>query len=62
MAASSESASTHQAQVIAGVKAHRASLKAPSMSVDDYLKELAGPKGSVPKFSTALDVSHRASI
>ncbi len=54
--------STHQAQVITGVKAHRASLKAPSLSVHDYLEVLAGPKGSVPKLSFLLDQSHRADI
>jgi hypothetical protein len=54
--------STHPPLIIAGAKAHRASLKTPALSVDDYLAELAGAKASVPKFARALEQHHKADI
>jgi predicted nucleic acid-binding protein len=52
---------THQARVLAGVKAHRASLLRNSPTLDEYLKELAGPKVVAPRFAKALE-AHKASI
>lgn len=43
-----------QARVLAGVRAHRASLKRTRPAVGDYLDGLASTKVEVPRFSDAL--------
>ncbi|HQT77144.1 MAG: hypothetical protein B7Z80_05235 [Rhodospirillales bacterium 20-64-7] len=52
---------TGQAQVLAGVQAHRASLKRTNPTVGQYLTDLASPKLEVPWFSRSLE-AHTASI
>lgn len=46
---------THEAQVLAGVQAHRASLKRTNPTVDQYLAELGGTKCEVPRFAKSLE-------
>jgi hypothetical protein len=52
---------SHQAQVLAGVKAHRASLLRNPPTLDGYLVEIAGPKVVAPRFAKALE-AHKASM
>jgi predicted nucleic acid-binding protein len=52
---------THQTPVLAGVQAHRASLKRTSPSVDEYLALLGGPRAEVSRFARALE-PHRIHI
>lgn len=53
--------SNSQAQVLSGVKAHRASLRRTTPTVDEYLAEISGAKGDVSRFATALQ-AHKESI
>jgi hypothetical protein len=49
---------TCPAEVLAGVKAHRHSLSRTKPDVETYVAELAGPRGSVPRFAMVLH-AHR---
>lgn len=46
----------NQSKVLAGVKDHRESLKRSAPTVDQYLEELSGEKGGVPRFAKALEI------
>lgn len=48
--------STRPVQVLAGVKAHRASLRRTNPTVDEYLAEISGPKCDALRFAKALTV------
>lgn len=50
-----------QSRMLAGVKDHRESLKRSAPTVDQYLAELSGAKGEVPRFAKALE-AHKAVI
>ena len=47
--------------VLAGMRAHRASLKRTSPTPGQYLRELAGPRADVPGFCKAVE-AHKARI